>query len=767
MKRRRLPLFFAALVTLVAAFAVAASSALADDPPPPNLTIPLNNDTAEEGSDCPAEGGPYWHFVISPNNGESAFIVFHLNLGDASTYDTSVFIQNAGQWDNVFVAVPSGKTLTSLIKDGSTADIYWSGNGTEPAKFQLSHTCSGTRPPAADATVSKDANGSYDETFKWTIEKKADKTRVLTAGGAESEPVNYTVTVSHDGGTASNIKVKGTISVTNPNGAAITLDSVTDVLSDATSCTVGAGDGLTISANSSNNYPYECSLGSLPAGDLKNTATASWSKQTLTDGSVLEAGSAPFTTDPISFTKTQIDECTTVNDTNPAGPQGVQLCAGVDDNPKVFNYSETFKDPAGTCTPHENTASFVTNDTGAKDEAKTKVEDCQGADLVVTKDATPSFTRTYKWIIKKSASPTSVQLGGNGGQTTVSYKVEVSYASTDSDWQVVGTIDVKNPNDWESITLTGLADAIDNGGSCTVDTSAGLTIAAGATNHYPYKCTYSSAPSPAGFTNTATAKWDASAASTPNGSASGSATGAFGDPSSVIDECVSVSDSLKGSLGTVCAGDPNPKTFTYTITFPAPPLGTCAEYPNTATFTTNDTGSTGSASASVKICNYRPALTPGYWKNHLANSNSKGSFYSAECKTIANYGGSCSTQGVWAIQYLPKLLGNYSVDTITKAAQVFNAMNCGSSTDQSSIGCLAGHLLAAKLNLANGSLAAPCILQAVADADAFLKGQTVNGVPGINYVGPSGSYILTPQQRSLAISIKTKLDSYNNGSATC
>jgi hypothetical protein len=102
------------------------------------------------------------------------------------------------------------------------------------------------------------------------------------------------------------------------------------------------------------------------------------------------------------------------------------------------------------------------------------------------------------------------------------------------------------------------------------------------------------------------------------------------------------------------------------------------------------------------------------------------------------------------------------VDTIIKAAQVFNAMNCSSTKDQDAIGCLAGHLLATKLNLANGSLACPGILQAVADADAFLKGQTVNGVPGINYVGPSGHYTLTAAQRQLAISLKNKFDSYNN-----
>jgi hypothetical protein len=161
------------------------------------------------------------------------------------------------------------------------------------------------------------------------------------------------------------------------------------------------------------------------------------------------------------------------------------------------------------------------------------------------------------------------------------------------------------------------------------------------------------------------------------------------------------------------------------------------------------------------------ALTPGYWKNHMANSSSKGPFYSTDCKNVQKYGGSCSSNGPWAIQYLPQSLGNFSVANIITASQVFQAMNCSSTKDQDAIGCLAGHLLAAKLNLANGSPAFPCILQAVADADAFLKGQIVNGVTGINYIGPSGKYTLTAAQRQLAVSLKTTLDNYNNGKLIC
>jgi hypothetical protein len=156
------------------------------------------------------------------------------------------------------------------------------------------------------------------------------------------------------------------------------------------------------------------------------------------------------------------------------------------------------------------------------------------------------------------------------------------------------------------------------------------------------------------------------------------------------------------------------------------------------------------------------SFTAGYWKNHLASSNSSGPFVSPECETIRSFGGSCSNNGPWAIQYLPKLLGNFSVSTISTAARILSGANCSSSKDHDGIGCLTGQLLATKLNLANGSLACPGILQAVADADAFLKGLTVNGVPGINYVGPAGGYTLTAAQRNFVISLKTKFTTYND-----
>ncbi len=86
-----------------------------------------------------------------------------------------------------------------------------------------------------------------------------------------------------------------------------------------------------------------------------------------------------------------------------------------------------------------------------------------------------------------------------------------------------------------------------------------------------------------------------------------------------IDECTAVSDTFGGSLGTVCAGQTTSKSFTYSRMIG--PYAACGEYdvPNTASFVTNDTGTTSSASADVLV-NVPSAggcsLTLGYWKTH-------------------------------------------------------------------------------------------------------------------------------------------------------
>jgi hypothetical protein len=93
----------------------------------------------------------------------------------------------------------------------------------------------------------------------------------------------------------------------------------------------------------------------------------------------------------------------------------------------------------------------------------------------------------------------------------------------------------------------------------------------------------------------------------------------FGNPTTVTDECINVSDDKAGALGTACAGvDTLPKTFNYTQNLS---YNTCGvrQYVNTASFLTNDTATTGSDSWTVNVtipCATGCTLTQGYWKTH-------------------------------------------------------------------------------------------------------------------------------------------------------
>ena len=156
----------------------------------------------------------------------------------------------------------------------------------------------------------------------------------------------------------------------------------------------------------------------------------------------------------------------------------------------------------------------------------------------------------------------------------------------------------------------------------------------------------------------------------------------------------------------------------------------------------------GSTSDCEPLQVYNAPLTPGYWKTHLAP-------ISATCSSRQN----CSANGPWTSLYLPQSLSGYVVNSTAKATDVWNKMNCsntGSNSTQNNnaVGCLAGHLLATKLNVANGSN--PCIAATIAAADALLS--------GIPYTGPAGNYSgISISTRNAAIALKTTLDTYNNG----
>jgi hypothetical protein len=84
---------------------------------------------------------------------------------------------------------------------------------------------------------------------------------------------------------------------------------------------------------------------------------------------------------------------------------------------------------------------------------------------------------------------------------------------------------------------------------------------------------------------------------------------------------VDVTDSLQGTLGTLCE-DAAPGTFHYSRNvgpFTAPDQCGPQEVENTASFIAGDTGASGESSWTVRVnvvCGQGCTLTPGYWKTH-------------------------------------------------------------------------------------------------------------------------------------------------------
>ncbi len=237
-------------------------------------------------------------------------------------------------------------------------------------------------PPAAGATVTKTADGAYNTTWTWDASKTVDKTLVTQIGG--SATFNYTVTVTHDNGTNSDVKVTGTISVFNPNvdqsnnTVPMDIDSLTDSLSDNTSCTVtGAPSGGNVTLTTfQTDFPYECDLNSLPQGSLDNTVTVGWPAQDLNLGglnlSSLTDGTSDFTFSGVSFTQTKIDDSVVITDTfGLHGTTGTASTLGTvystDASPKTFTYARVIAIPAHGCLTYDNLANFTTNTTSSTD----------------------------------------------------------------------------------------------------------------------------------------------------------------------------------------------------------------------------------------------------------------------------------------------------------------------------------------------------------------------------------------------------------------
>ncbi len=259
----------------------------------------------------------------------------------------------------------------------------------------------------ATVDIRKDANGSYDDTFSWTITKDVDKTIVNQPSG--NATFNYTVQVSHGDSQVSNVKVTGIITVTNNDGT-LEISSVTDHLSDNTICSVTGVFPQSLPPGSKQ-FGYECDLSNLPSVPVTNTATVSWLQPSGSPTLAIPGGSASSAPVPVTFTANEIDECVSVSDSNSAGPQNEQVCVSSGVNPTTFTYQQTFPVPSSGCATHDNTATFTTNDSGTTGSASQSVEVCNSTGIC----RTAGFWGTHAGAEKSGQNITQAVLNECGG----------------------------------------------------------------------------------------------------------------------------------------------------------------------------------------------------------------------------------------------------------------------------------------------------------------------------------------------------------------
>ena len=349
-----------------------------------------------------------------------------------------------------------------------------------------------------------------------------------------------------------------------------------------------------------------------------------------------------------------------------------------------------------------------------------------GSILFVKKEAFGNLERLWEWDITKTADQSSITLS-QGQSFQVDYTVTATATSLGGEWNVTGWVAFRNVSP-ATVLVTSVDDILSDGTVASVSCPFALPFSLPADWTSP-QCSYS-----------ASGSGTAPASNTANVYISDGAGGSLlGGTVTVpvlyaaateVDECADVIDSLAGFLGTVCAGMQTSFTFTYSRTIG--PYEACGDFTveNVASFTTNDSGTSGSDGWTVDVsvpCAGGCSLTPGYWKTH------------------SSYG-PASYDDTWA------LVGE---DTAFFSSGKTYYQALWTSPQGNAYWILAHAYIAAKLNQLNGA-------DFTAAQAAYNSATALFGNPAYTpaYIGGlNGDSSL----RQTFISLATILDNYNNG----
>lgn len=217
--------------------------------------------------------------------------------------------------------------------------------------------------------------------------------------------------------------------------------------------------------------------------------------------------------------------------------------------------------------------------------------------LEVAKTVNPSYTRNWEWKIEKSADKSLLNLSSDAIET-VKYKIIPTPVANDSNFMVSGEITITNPNINAAFieTVQDIMDGVEIKVDCPV--SIPYILAPKAT----LVCTYSSSSLPIHTKNTAIVK---TSGQIPGGEVSVEVI--WGEPTDVIDECISISDShVNGPQKALYCINGQKVKLSYDLTFSKNNTDSdvrlvCGQnkFDNTVDFVTKDSKTSGTAQWTV------------------------------------------------------------------------------------------------------------------------------------------------------------------------
>jgi hypothetical protein len=343
-------LFFISLISILSIYGLnlrlGYSASVSPEFHPGNPTCQDLGYSFELKIDPPASG----NYNLPDNSGSVTVTLTSSSTFDwSSTFGIDAVIVKGGPNANVYFYNPEST--------GDT-DLSTPLNQQNNKPYGLSHItfCFDVDP----LEVSKTAETSFTRTWSWNIEKSASTSTLLLANG-QLFPVNYSITVNATS-TDSDWNVSGKITITNPSGNPdAIISSVDDVLSDFGEVSVDCG--VSFPYNLPGGQTLTCPYSQNLSGPINQTNTV-----TVTTSGLVPGGSASASVVFSSTPTNEVDECATINDTNPNGPNGWTVCSG--DVPTTTTYTVNFgkndladvKLECGLNT-HTNTSTLTTNDT--------------------------------------------------------------------------------------------------------------------------------------------------------------------------------------------------------------------------------------------------------------------------------------------------------------------------------------------------------------------------------------------------------------------